>query len=396
MLGPYTLHECLGTGGMASVHRATVELAGGAQREVALKRLLPHLASEPRAVDSFIREAKLASKLNHPNIVQVYELGQIDGTYFIALELLHGDPLVTLMRRAQLHRLRIPVGVVLSLFRELCSALDYAHYGIGSDGQQLRIIHRDLTPSNLIITDEGQLKIIDFGVAKSMHGLFSTNSGLIKGKFGYMPFEAMQGCELDARADIFAAGVVMWELLAGRRLFKGANQWETMEKIRRGDVIAPSHYHPDCGRDLDELVMRALARDYVDRWPSAAAMCVELEHIRRRHALAATPDQVRAWKTQLADQNPWAARPDSSWSKSSGEVTDVEAEHSISDVLEQDFAEAPVRRPRTEPSRAPSEGGPEIPTVSIRGASLRAATVKDARMPTEPGDDGSIVVDIPL
>lgn len=383
MLGPYTLYECLGTGGMASVHRATVQIAGGVEREVALKRLLPHLASDPQSVDNFIREAKLASKLDHPNIVRIYELGHIDGTYFIALELLHGVPLVTLMRRAQLQKLRIPIGVVLSLFSELCAALDYAHYGVGVDGEQLRIIHRDLTPSNLIVTDDGHLKIIDFGVAKSMHGLFSTDSGLIKGKFGYMPFEAMQGRELDARADIFAAGVVMWELLAGRRLFKGANQWQTMEKIRAGDVVPPSHYHPECDPDLDQLVLRALARDYVDRWPSAAAMSVELEHIRRHHGLEAPPEHVRAWKSQLDDESQLEAR-----AESIGEIIiGVEDDHSISDVLEQDFAEAPLRRAPTRDSR---------PTLSIRGPEKRADTVKDTRMPTEPGDDGSIVVDIPI
>ena len=403
MFGPYTLHECLGTGGMASVHRATID-ANGMQREIALKRLLPHLASNPRAVDDFIREAQLASKLNHPNIVRIYELGRIDGTYFIALELLHGDPLVTLMRRAQLKRLRIPIGVVLSLIGEACFALDYAHYGVDVDGQQLRIIHRDLTPSNLVVTDDGHLKVIDFGVAKSMRGAFATNSGLVKGKFGYMPIEAMQAGALDARTDIFAVGVVMWELIAGRRLFKGANQWETMEKIREGSTAPPSHYHPECGRDLDELVLRAVARDYVDRWPSAAAMSVELEHIRRRYAREATPEHVLAWKNAVNALSQETARADSPWSISSGDVTDVDG---ISDVLEQDFAEAPVRRAVTpDPTRAPTTPPPRAPTPPpasritpthvLRKAVKRMATIKDTtRLLTEPTeDDVSIVIEV--
>jgi serine/threonine protein kinase len=296
--GYYTLHECLGAGGMAIVHRATVAIGAGVVREVALKRLLPQLANDKLFVEDFIREAKLAAQLDHPNIVHILELGEVDGVYFIAMELLRGASLVELMKHAYATKLSAPIGVVIALISELCDALDYAASGRGIYGQALRIIHRDLTPSNLIITDEGRIKIIDFGVAKAMSGKFMTNTGMIKGKLSYMSPEALAGSKsIDGRTDIFSVGVVAWELITGRRLFRGINEYEVITKIRSGEILPPSAHNFDCPDELDVIVLRALARDRDERWPDAASLRASLDQLRPHYPEGTA--QVVAWKESL-------------------------------------------------------------------------------------------------
>jgi eukaryotic-like serine/threonine-protein kinase len=287
--GAYTVYECLGAGGMATVHRASIELEDDETREVALKRLLPQFAGDKQFVDDFIREGKLAAELQHPNIVRILELGRIGRTYFIAMDLVRGRPLISLMRKAFEKRAPAPIGVVIALMTELCDALEHAH-----DAQ---IVHRDLTPSNLIVTDDGHLKIIDFGVAKALVGNLQTSSGLAKGKLGYMSSEAIGGKQLDTRADVFSAGVVMWELLATRRLFKGKNEYELIVQIREGLVSAPSQHNPECPRQLDEIALIALAKSREDRWSSAGEMRDAIGELRAHYPADAR--DVVAWMQRL-------------------------------------------------------------------------------------------------
>jgi serine/threonine-protein kinase len=296
--GSYRVYECLGAGGMATVHRATIELEDGRIQDIALKRMLPQFATDKRFVEDFVREAKLAVHLQHPNIVRILELGRQGRTYFIAMELVRGKPLMALMRRAHQLRKRAPIGVVLAVMRELCDALEHAHEGTDEYGEPMPIVHRDLTPSNLLVTDDGHLKVIDFGVAKALAGAHQTSSGLAKGKLGYMSLEALGGTKLDVRADIFSAGVVMWELITGRRLFTGANEYEIIIQIQNGAVKAPSSINPECPSEVDEIVQRAVARNCDARWPSAAAMRSELDDVQRyyRDANAAA---VATWKRSL-------------------------------------------------------------------------------------------------
>jgi eukaryotic-like serine/threonine-protein kinase len=301
--GAYVIHECLGTGGMAIVHRATLELEDGGTVDVALKRLLPQLADDRRLVEDFIREARLACQLVHPNIARILEAGRIQKTYFIAMELVLGASVVSLLRRVHVLQRTTPIGVVLALGIELCDALDYAHEGTNDAGELMKIVHRDLSPSNLLVTEDGHLKIIDFGVAKALAGQHQTNSGLAKGKLGYMSMEAIGGKQIDARADIFSAGVVLWELLAGRRLFQGKNEYELIQQIRRGDIEPPSRIAKDCPVELDAIVVRALAKTADARWPSAAALRRELVRLRRFYSADSTPDAVVQWVGSLRPEN---------------------------------------------------------------------------------------------
>jgi serine/threonine protein kinase len=288
--GAYTVYECLGAGGMAIVHRATIELANDETREVALKRMLPQYASDKRFVDDFIREGKLAAELRHPNIVRILEVGRIGRTYFIAMDLVRGRSLMTLMRKAFVNRMPAPIGVVLALMIELCDALEHAH-----DAQ---IIHRDLTPSNLIVTHAGHIAIIDFGVAKALVGKLQTSSGLAKGKVGYMASEAIAGRQLDTRSDIFSVGVVMWELIATRRLFKGQDDYEVSVQVREGLVAPPSQHNPECPHALDDIVLQALARTREERWSSAGEMRDALAELRRYYST--TTEDVVEWMHRLA------------------------------------------------------------------------------------------------
>ena len=248
--GSYKVHECLGAGGMASVHRATIDIGGGVEREVALKRLLPQLAADKKFIEDFIREAKLAANLNHPNIVRILELGRSHGVYFIAMELVVGHSLLQLMKLAGPGRVSTPIGIVVAIFAELLDALDYATNAVDSEGEPMQLVHRDLSSSNLIITDDGHVKIIDFGVAKGLSGKFMTNTGMVKGKLSYMASETMSGTQLDTRADIFSIGVVMWEMITGRRLFRGQNEYEVITRIRAGAAEPPSTYNAACTPEL--------------------------------------------------------------------------------------------------------------------------------------------------
>ncbi len=298
--GAYRVHECLGAGGMASVYRATIDIGGGVERDVAVKRMLPQLANDKKFVEDFVREAKLAANLNHPNIVRILELGRTNGVYFIAMELVSGHSLLTLMKLAWSGRVVTPIGVVVAIFAELLDALDYASNAVDSEGEPMQLVHRDLSPSNLIITDNGHPTIIDFGVAKGLSGKFMTNTGMVKGKLSYMANETLVGAALDGRADIFSLGVVMWELITGRRLFGGANELDVIAHIRRGADEPPSTYNAACTPELDEIVMHALASDRDERWPSASVMRTALGSLRRRFKDG--PREIIEWKRSLVPE----------------------------------------------------------------------------------------------
>jgi serine/threonine protein kinase len=226
--GPYEVYERLGIGGMAQVHRAKKRGPAGFERSVALKRMLSHLAEDSSFVDSFIREAKVVSLLVHPNIAQVYDFGRIGGIYYIAMELVPGFDLRKLLRYANRANEPIPLPVVLSILIELCEALEYAHTCRDESGARLNIVHRDISPSNMILAASGHLKVIDFGIAKASARQLHTESGQVKGKLGYMSPESALGQSAGAVSDVFSMGVVAWELVTASPLFSARTDFETM------------------------------------------------------------------------------------------------------------------------------------------------------------------------
>jgi serine/threonine protein kinase len=286
--GSYEIYEELGAGGLASVHLAR---SRAIKNPVALKRLYPHVAGVRELVESFIDEARLARYLRHPGIARVYEFGRIKGTYFIAFEFVPGPTLQQLQRQCAAHVGLIPVPVVLEIGYQLCDALDHAHNLCDEHGQPLRIVHRDVSPSNVIVSSSGQVKLIDFGLAKTKQSTVQSQVGVIKGKVNYVAPEYILG-RLDARCDLWAVGVVLHELLTGRRLFNDPDNLATLERVRSLPIPAPSRMNPDVPPDVDRIVLTALERDPARRWQSAAAMRVALErHASRR----LTPQQLVIW-----------------------------------------------------------------------------------------------------
>lgn len=293
--GPYEVHERLGVGGMASVHRAVKRGIEDFERVVALKRLLSHLAEDQSFVKSFVREARLASKLQHANIIQLYDLGRVGRVYYIAMEYVRGRDLRKVLKQTAYATGPMPIPMMLSLAQQLCDALDYAHSLRDENEEPLGIVHRDISPSNLLVAADGHLKVIDFGIAKATAASLRTSSGRVKGKFAYMAPEAIKGRTLDHRSDVFSAGIVCHEMLTARPLFASKNEYDTLQKIANEPVPPPSKLNPDCPPELDEIVLTALAKSPEERWQSAGAMHRALDHVVKKHSLQATRREIAEW-----------------------------------------------------------------------------------------------------
>jgi len=293
--GPYLVYERLGVGGMATVHRALERGIEGFERIVALKRLLPHLAADASFIKSFVREAKLASLLNHVNIVQIFELGRVGSQYFISMEHIDGRDIRRILRHARKASGPPPIHVTVGLLLQLCDALDYAHHKVDDTGHPLGLVHRDVSPSNVLVTTAGQVKVIDFGIAKAQSSQLRTQTGRVKGKIAYMAPEALAGKDLDARSDLFAVGVIGHELLTARPLFATKNEYQTLMKVQRGDILPPSSFNQGCPPELDAIVLRALARDPDQRFRHASALRDDLNAVRKQYGLATSNRDIATW-----------------------------------------------------------------------------------------------------
>ncbi len=268
--GRYVLDERLGAGGMAEVFRARL-VGDGFEKSVCIKRILPNLSGSKGFADMLRDEAAIAARLRHPNIVQTLDFGDVDGTLFIAMEMVEGTTLGHLLGwHARQHR-RLAVACALHVASSICRGLHHAHTA-SVDGRPLDIVHRDVTPQNILLAREGDVKVADFGVARANERLTRTAPGVVKGKVGYMAPEQVVGGACDHRLDQFATGVVLWEMLTGRRLFREESDLLTMERITRGDVHRPSTLRPDLPPELDEVVLRALALRPAERFPDLRAL----------------------------------------------------------------------------------------------------------------------------
>jgi serine/threonine-protein kinase len=297
--GPYEVHERLGMGGMAQVHRAKKRGPAGFERTVALKRMLPHLTDDRGFVDSFVREAKVASMLAHPNIAQVYDFGRINGVFYIAMELVGGFDLRKLLRHAHRTNEAIPLPVVLSVLCELCEALDYAHSFVDESGAPLHIVHRDISPSNLIVSPMGHVKVIDFGIAKANSRQLHTETGSVKGKLGYMAPEVALGMAVLPVSDVFSAGVVAWELVTALPLFSARTDFETMRKLREEPVTPPSRHNPLCPPLLDQVILAALEREPEHRLQGARAFRTVLDQVAAQQRIQVNARGVGDWMREV-------------------------------------------------------------------------------------------------
>ncbi|HLL05257.1 MAG TPA: serine/threonine-protein kinase [Myxococcaceae bacterium] len=269
VMGKYMLHERIGAGGMAEVYRATYSPEGGFEKQVALKRVLPNFADDVEFVTLFRREAELCSMLHHPNIVQVFDLGRHANTYFLAMEYVDGLPMSTLLRGRAWQGL--PLSAVTFLGAELASALDYLHQRTTRTGEPLHLVHRDVNPPNVLVSRIGEVKLSDFGIARSAAQAQLTVVGNVRGKLGYMSPEQAFAQPIDGRTDLFALGLTLHEALTGRRLLTGQDEVELLRAAAEQELLPPSHLRPEVPPQLDAIIMGLLERDVKKRTPTGAA-----------------------------------------------------------------------------------------------------------------------------
>jgi len=281
--GKYQLQRKLAEGGMAEVFLAKQTGMEGFEKLVVVKRILPQLCSDDAFVKMFLNEARVAARLNHTNVVQIFDLGKLGEQYFIAMEYVHGEDLRSLIREATDGDKRVPLGLACRIMADTLAGLHYAHTRVGADGKPLGLVHRDVSPQNVLVTYEGSVKLVDFGIAKATRAIDAaqTQAGLLKGKYAYMSPEQARGQPVDARADVFCVGVLLWELVTWQRLFKRPTEMSTLMAVAEEPIRAPRTVDPSISVELDALIMKALARKPDDRFATAQEMRAALENLIR-------------------------------------------------------------------------------------------------------------------
>jgi serine/threonine protein kinase len=279
--GKYFLLDRINVGGMAEVWRAKAFGVEGFERLLAVKRILPNIAEDEEFITMFIDEAKIAVQLGHANICQIFDLGKVDDSYFIALEFVHGKDVRAIFDRCKAKPVdgstAMPLAQACFIIMKACEGLDYAHNKRDAQGHDLNLVHRDVSPQNVLISYEGEVKLIDFGIAKAAGKASKTQQGILKGKFGYMSPEQVRGLPLDRRSDIFSLGIVLYELLTGERLFVGESDFSTLEKVRNVEILPPSTYNRRISDELERIVMKALSKDVDDRYQNAIDLHDDLQ-----------------------------------------------------------------------------------------------------------------------
>ncbi len=302
IFGDYVLLDRIAVGGMAEIFKAKQSGPRGFERILVIKRILQHLSNEVEFKQMFDDEARIAAQLRHANIVQIFELGDIDGTPYIAMEFVEGRNLRDLTRALQAKGMQLSVEQTLFIISETLRGLHYAHHRSDSSGKALEIIHRDMSPQNIILSYEGEVKILDFGIAKAASRISKTEAGVLKGKFSYMSPEQASGRPITQSTDIYAVGVILHELLTGERLFRAETDIETIERVKIGIVPKPSDRNPQIPPELDAIVLKCLQRNPEKRYQTAGEMQADISRLMREKNLVYGPQELSAFmKTLFAD-----------------------------------------------------------------------------------------------
>lgn len=266
----YRVTKRLEAGGMAEVFIGEAVSVQGFKKRVAIKRVLPHLAQNENFMGMFLDEARLGARLNHANVVSVFDIGAADGTYFIVMEYVDGCNLKKIIEVLRKQGRPFPLKEAIFICMEAARGLSYAHDLLDDDGSELDIVHRDVSPPNILLSKRGEVKVTDFGLAKATTQLEKTDPGVVKGKFSYLSPEAALGEPVDERADIFALGIVLWEMLSGRRLFLGETDYQTVKLVQQAEVPSLQRLNPEVDAEFEGVLMKALTRDPKERYPTAA------------------------------------------------------------------------------------------------------------------------------
>lgn len=280
IFGRYRLLGSIGRGGMAEVFLAKLEGIEGFERRLALKRVHPQFTTNPSFVQMFIDEARLVGHFNHPNVVQMFDFGKIDDTYYIAMEYVEGSNIAELMSRTKKAGGRIPTEAIVEIGIQISQGMDYAHKETDENGNPLNIIHRDLTPHNILISRKGTVKITDFGIAKASMNTHMTQAGMIKGKVPYMSPEQAMGMPLDNRSDIFSIGINLFEMCTLKRLFDGPSDFHVLQKVMAADIPNLQSLNPDIPEEFERIIRKSLAQNRDDRYATAGDMVRDLNRLK--------------------------------------------------------------------------------------------------------------------
>ena len=295
IIGRYALFDALASGGMATVHLGRLLGAVGFGRTVAVKRLHSHFTTDPDFVTMFMDEARIVARIRHPNVVPMVDVIESSKGLFLVMEYVHGESFSKLLRTCRAAKVDVPIKVVSSIMHGVLLGLHAAHETKGVNGELLDVVHRDVSPQNIIVGADGVARVLDFGVAKAAGRAQVTREGQIKGKLTYMAPEQIRG-KVDRRADVFAGAVVLWEALAGRRFHDGAKDVEIVTRVVKGEFQKPSELRPDISPELDAIVMRGLEVVVEQRYQTARELAIDLE----RKVGLANPSEIGEWVESLA------------------------------------------------------------------------------------------------
>jgi serine/threonine-protein kinase len=277
-VGKYQLVSKLATGGMAEVFLAKAAGPMGFEKTLVLKRILPQLAEDPQFIEMFLSEARLAAQLNHPSIVQIFDFGESEGAYYLAMEYIDGPNLRMLAKKAHQRGLELPPPLCAKIISIACDGLAFAHDAVAPDtGEPLHLIHRDVSPDNILVSRQGAVKVVDFGIAKAANQSHKTQAGMMKGKVSYMPPEQLQVQRLDRRVDVYALGVVLYELLTGHKPFEAATEVSIMQAVLHEPFVPATSRRPDLPKPLVQILDKAMAKAREQRYPDCRALQADLE-----------------------------------------------------------------------------------------------------------------------
>lgn len=369
--GRYLLVKKLAVGGMAEIWLALQESVAGFKRFVVVKKILGHLIEREEFVSMFLDEARTTVQLNHPNIVKVYDLGEADGSYFLSMEYIDGETLAALTLRAARKRTPITPELAARIIADAARALHFAHTLKGHDGRNLAIIHRDISPQNILLSYEGEVKVVDFGIAKAASQSEHTQAGMLKGKYSYMSPEQIQGQPLDGRSDVFALAITLYELVTGTRLFKHDSELMILEMVTKHEVPPPSSINPMVSTELDQIIAKGLAKDRDQRFASAEAFQVALEeHLSRSEQSTAGHDLGRLMQQLFADHVAEKTL-----------IREIASEPNF----EETYSESP-----------PPRAAPRAPIVERRSNPSPAPSVHPSQYPPGYGSQGSYTGPFPV
>jgi eukaryotic-like serine/threonine-protein kinase len=375
----YRITERVASGGMAEVFRGVAESLQGFKKNIAIKRILPALTKNKKFVAMFLDEARLSLSLQHANIVQVFDIGHTQDTYFIVMEYVDGIDLKSLIEWRRRMGRRVPIAPTLYIITEICKGLSYAHDLLNTDtGRPLGIVHRDISPPNVLISKQGEVKVVDFGLAKASSQLESTDPGVVKGKMSYLSPEAARGEEVDSRSDIFAVGILLYEMLTGKRLFYGETDYQTVELVRNARIPPIKAQNPEVEQELEDIVRRALARRQGDRFQTANDLQDALAHYSYSRGLKVISRDISELVRQCLEDR---AAQSSGGKRRGGNIIDTLLQDEINKFTSVDF-EDPGSRPLGPEDLSSGGGGSFGDFIDPRAWAIEAGQAVTGKRPT--------------